>query len=1563
MKRTGNYVTSLIGLVVFSLLFSNAIAATDGFYQLSRAATASWEGASGNLTSVPTADYNYAYGDEGSVEYTLPWPLTFYGKTYSQITADTNGAIWFTATSSGNSFDLAAVDHGPVIVAWNNDLSTNYYGGVFIRHKTNPERVVIEWQTETYTEEGYACPNNFEIGIAQTGIIRFNYKSFSTQSGRDFGSGISAGNGISSLNLTTNYGNIFSLSNSTFLFVPSSTVSVTVTKAGAGNGSVMSDPVGITCGDLCGRSFTSGLPITFTAIPTMGSYLATWSGCDLVSGNNCMLTPENTRIVSAIFAPFRVSSQSPLAGGIVGSAYIISLHASGGVQPLLWTINSGTLPQGFILNSSLAVIEGKPTTKGVYAFTVQATDVLGAKSVPSPFEISITDVPLISTIATPKEGATVIGPLVTITGTAVDVGGPGVKGVEISTDNGVTWLPATGDSSWSYAWSPLTEGEYTVLSRATDLSGTVEPRGMAVMVTVDLPPALVLSTLSDGASTSSSVLNVAGSVTDSKGIRSLTINGANVTVHLDGSFSHLVVLHAGTTILITVATDITGNQTTDSRTITFDQLLSKLTVTTPADNSTSNRSFVAVIGGVDDPNATVTVVVNGEISYPAALSGKTYSATINLAVGLNTLEITVTDLMGKKNSMKRTVIAHVERPTISFTTPGQDIETTTAVQKIVGSVADNVDPVTVTVSDGDTTYTPDMDNGSFSQEMTLTDVKSYQIMVTVVDSAGNKTTVPRNILFKKTNAITKFITPTAAVSQTISGTREVSTIVSVECRTASVGTVVYPNDTTWQVLVSALMQGVNPLTVTFSNGNGLDMTECVTLVVNSTAPTVTAPGTGYVGNSVVLRGTNYIGVIGVKFNTTVATSYTVDSPTQITAIVPAGATTGRVGVSTTGGTGLSATSFIVIMPPTITSFTPLTVLVGGRVTITGTNLGSATAVTIAGVGATIITNTTYSIVATVPLGAGSGPISVTTMAGTSTSALSFTVKPPVPTVAVMTPVTGIVGSTMTITGTSMTGATAVKFNTIVAQKYLVDSPTQITAVVPVGATTGRISVTTAGGSGLSATSFIVIQSPTITGFTPATVLVGGRVTITGTNLGSASTVTIAGVGATIVTNTASLITATVPVGVTSGPLSVTTVAGVATSVSSFTVKPPAPTVTVLTPISGIVGSTVVIAGSNLTGTTILKFNTSVATGYTIDSSTQITATVPIGAITGKISVITTGGTGVSATSFTVILPPTIASFLPVSGLAGSTVTLSGTNLAKAISLTYKGIPALIVSNTATSISSKVPAGATTGSIIVTTVAGTATSLIDFTVPAPIITTIAPITGGVGTGVTIYGTNFIDATAVSFNSVKAPFVVANATHIYTSVPPGATTGLITVTTPSGTTAGNSIFTVGATSVLPAITGLAPIAGGVGGSVTLTGRNFVGTSQVKFNSVPATIFTVLSNTSIVTAVPPGATTGPISVTSAVGTSSSSAGFIINGTLDSPAITTFNPLSGKIGTVISVTGTNLGGVTRATIGGVGSLVQRVSPTSRKIIVVAGAVTGSINVMTDGGIFASAGSFTVIP
>ncbi|MGO6718323.1 N,N-dimethylformamidase beta subunit family domain-containing protein, partial [Rhizobium ruizarguesonis] len=80
-----------------------------------------------------------------------------------------------------------------------------------------------------------------------------------------------------------------------------------------------------------------------------------------------------------------------------------------------------------------------------------------------------------------------VGSTVTITGTAADTGGGVIAGVEVSTDNGASWHPATGDENWTYTWSPQTAGTYTIRSRAVDDNINLETPSAGRTVTVSGP--------------------------------------------------------------------------------------------------------------------------------------------------------------------------------------------------------------------------------------------------------------------------------------------------------------------------------------------------------------------------------------------------------------------------------------------------------------------------------------------------------------------------------------------------------------------------------------------------------------------------------------------------------------------------------------------------------------------------------------------------------------------------------------------------------------------------------------------------------------------------------------------------------------------------------------------------------------------------------------------------------------------------------------------------------------------------------------------------------------------
>jgi hypothetical protein len=329
-------------------------------------------------------------------------------------------------------------------------------------------------------------------------------------------------------------------------------------------------------------------------------------------------------------------------------------------------------------------------------------------------------------------------------------------------------------------------------------------------------------------------------------------------------------------------------------------------------------------------------------------------------------------------------------------------------------------------------------------------------------------------------------------------------------------------------------------------------------------------------------------------------------------------------------------------------------------------------------------------------------------------------------------------------------------------------------------------------------------APTVSSFTPTCGPVGTSVDVNGNNFQDATHVTFNGVEATFSVQSGHLITTTVPTGATTGKIGVVSPQGTDTSSADFTVSSScasAPTISSFSPTSGPVGTSVTINGTGLTGATAVTFGGVSAGTFSVNGAgTRITAIVPSGATTGKITVTTPGGTATSATNFTVTgaAAPTISSFSPTSGPVGTSVRINGSGFGGATAVRFNGVAAasFTVNAQGTRIDAKVPSGATTGRITVTTPAGTATSATNFTVtvPAPTISSFSPTSGRTGTAVTITGTAFTGATAVRFGGVRASFAVNSATQITATVPVGAVTGKISVTTPGGTGTSAAKFTV-------------------------------------------------------------------------------------------------------------------------------------------------------------------------
>jgi hypothetical protein len=468
-------------------------------------------------------------------------------------------------------------------------------------------------------------------------------------------------------------------------------------------------------------------------------------------------------------------------------------------------------------------------------------------------------------------------------------------------------------------------------------------------------------------------------------------------------------------------------------------------------------------------------------------------------------------------------------------------------------------------------------------------------------------------------------------------------------------------------------------------------------------------------------------------------------------------------------------------------------LAGDQVTITGNGFSAVSAVRFNGVlSPTFGATTAQTIVATVPAGAANSTnvVTVTFVAGNLTiqSPQNFIVPPTGPYVRSFIPHTGSAGTQVTINGTRFTGVTSVQFNGVTGTGLQKLSDIQIKINAPAGVTTGPLTVLSNAFAHVTASNFFA--APVVTNFSPAFGSAGTNVIIRGQNFTGATAVQFGLLPASYTVQSPTQLVAVVPTNAVTARITVFAPAASFTTTSNFVVRP---TISNFTPNVGSSGTAVTINGANLNegsgagGTPQIFFNGVASTTVTNISFGQVTAVVPNGATTGKISVTTTNGSGTNDALF--YLPPSITSFTPATNPPGTRILITGVNFLGTTAVTFSnGVPSpsFFVTNN-TTLGAEVPFGFITGPIRVTTPAGTATSVGTY-FAAPQVTSFNPFSGVPGDLVQVFGNNLAGATAVRFTapggSTNAAIVTNASTRIDVRVPTNAMTGPISVVGPAG-----------------------------------------------------------------------------------------------------------------------------------------------------------------------------------
>ncbi len=400
--------------------------------------------------------------------------------------------------------------------------------------------------------------------------------------------------------------------------------------------------------------------------------------------------------------------------------------------------------------------------------------------------------------------------------------------------------------------------------------------------------------------------------------------------------------------------------------------------------------------------------------------------------------------------------------------------------------------------------------------------------------------------------------------------------------------------------------------------------------------------------------------------------------------------------------------------------------------------------------------------------------------------------PNAPVITTLSPNSGAVGTTVTISGSNFgatQGSSTVRFNGVAA------TPTSwgassITAPVPSGATTGPV-VVTVGGMTSNGVSFTVLGKATgmVSRRTDGAPLNGARVEAlqSGNVIGSATT------------NAAGSYQ-------------------IALGQGSYSVR------ALLAEYSSQTQDNVSITSGQ---TTTVNLQLVPIISYQYDELDRLVSVIDPATDSATYSYDAVGN--LLAIGRSPVSTVKIIEFTPNSGMTGSPVTIFGTGFSPTPAqntVKFNGVIATVASVSATQIVTTVPAGAASGPIAVTAPGGAASSAAAFSVTgsngAPTISSVSPTIVAAGSSVTIGGTNFdvtLGGNAVSFNIARAPVTAATTTALTVTVPSNATSGKVAVRTALGAaTSTSDVFIPPAPSFTPA-------------DVDTTGRMSIGTSLTK------------------------------------------------------------------------------------------------------------------------------------
>lgn len=408
--------------------------------------------------------------------------------------------------------------------------------------------------------------------------------------------------------------------------------------------------------------------------------------------------------------------------------------------------------------------------------------------------------------------------------------------------------------------------------------------------------------------------------------------------------------------------------------------------------------------------------------------------------------------------------------------------------------------------------------------------------------------------------------------------------------------------------------------------------------------------------------------------------FTSHTSAKITLTVPQEATEGYVILKTPSGDITTKTKIGFSEPIAISGFSPATIKPGAEITITGDYLDLVGELIftdrISVNSADFTTHTRQEIKLIVPEEAQTGKIAVSNGAEDPIIVYSETVLNVIlPAFTNISPNPVKAGTELTITGSDLDLVKTVRFGgSKNVDAFTEQTATSITLTVPEDAQDGKVGLIPASEIVVESTDELVMVVPVISNISPVSVKNGGSITVTGTNLDLINQVSFAGNAQGTIESggTSTSLTITVPNAALTGNVTFSTKSNKSVVEGPVTII--APAITSFTPSSGKANTSVTISGTNLDVVDKVKFTGGFFGNITAQNASSITVTVPVGALTGVITLVAINGIEVASSSnFTVEQNlPNFTGFTESVAKRGSILTLNGTNMDLIKSIVFPG---------------------------------------------------------------------------------------------------------------------------------------------------------------------------------------------------------------------------------------------------------------------------------------------------